>query len=126
MPRSGLVTTLMTKPSKFKYGACGESHKVSPFQGYVIRFSDFKSAPGKFRVPDKCMSDSHSGKGYGYVTTCGKIEECPNRTYLFPRKIEAMLCKVPFQIEPLKDEIRCLAVLPYLGNRYSGKHLIRA
>ena len=33
---------------------------------------------------------------------------------MFP--LVAMLCKVTFQIEPLKDEIRCLAALPCLCN----------
>ncbi len=54
--------------------------------------------PGKFRVLSGRTSDSQLlGNGSGPGTL----------------PLVAMLCKVTFQIEPSKDEIRCLAALPH-------------
>ena len=63
----------------------------------------------------------HSKRGKPHIFP-RKIGVMSVRVQICSRKIPgtlplvAMLCKVTFQIEPLKDEIRCLAALPCLCN----------
>lgn len=92
----------------------------------VIQFTDFKSGnyhrglSSNFRVGSNQIPLCSSQKRKAIFPR--KIGAMPVRVQICSRKIPgtlplvAMLCKVTFQIEPLKDEIRCLAALPCLCN----------
>ena len=92
----------------------------------VIQFTDFKSGnyhwglSSNFRVGSNQIPLCSSKRGKPHIFP-RKIGVMSVRVQICSRKIPGTgravpLCKVTFQIEPLKDKIRCLTALPCLFN----------
>ncbi len=109
----GLVACCCWYSGKQKSRPCQHSDFKS---GYCRRRLSSNFRVGLIRSP---FAHSKSGKPHIFP---GKSGLCLSGFKFAPGKFRvlsplvAMLCKVTFQIEPLKDEIRCLAALPCLCN----------
>ena len=109
-------------PLQSKIGACGVSLSGLPISNRDIAARGYPviSGWGANQIPlcsfqkRKAAYIPPENRGYARPGSNLLPENSGYWLGMFP--LVAMLCKVTFQIEPLKDEIRCLAALPCLCN----------
>ena len=95
---TALPDEIPSMPLQSKIRACG-----------VSLFTDFKSGNYRRGLSSNFRVGGESPPPFAHFKR-GKLGLCPGSG------VAALPCKVTFQIEPLKDEIRCLAALPCLCN----------